>query len=178
MIGHSPSPIHVCMSGRNDNPPHRRGRIVLDRYRAGHIFWMPAASTWLNVDKPRPFTLATACTREAAGTLVYGSTQLTERRYGAACIGVDPVRAGVNRNHLRHARTSIRVSCSSSGTTRSRRTPAFWAARWPRSGRRCVWHSGSDRVRALVHLRPLDREGAVSSCSVRTWLTTSAPLSR
>jgi hypothetical protein len=70
-------------------------------FRAGHLFWMPAGSTWLNQDKPRPFALATRCTVDELGTLVYGSTQETEKRSGAACIPVAPARQGLNRNGLR-----------------------------------------------------------------------------
>jgi hypothetical protein len=81
-----------------------------DQYRgpaerkAGHIFWMPAGATWLNRDKPRPFALVTRSAPGALATLVYGSTRDTERRAGAACIEVAPIREGLNRNRLR-ART-------------------------------------------------------------------------
>lgn len=54
----------------------------------------------MNQGKPRPFTLATACDPVTRGTLVYGSTQDTERRAGAACIQIDPRRLGLNRNGL------------------------------------------------------------------------------
>jgi hypothetical protein len=70
-------------------------------FRAGHLFWIPAGSTWLNQDKPRPFVLATPCAAGELGTLVYGSTQETEKSAGAACIAVAPVRQGLNRNGLR-----------------------------------------------------------------------------
>jgi hypothetical protein len=70
-------------------------------FRAGQLFWMPAGSTWLNQDKPRPFALATRCTVDELGTLVYGSTQKTERSSGAASIAVAPARLGLNRNGLR-----------------------------------------------------------------------------
>lgn len=69
------------------------------RFRPGHVFWLPAGSTWLNRDKPRPFALATSA-NPGSGTLVYGSTRNTERRLGAAWIDVPPIHAGVNRNGL------------------------------------------------------------------------------
>lgn len=62
---------------------------------------MPAGSTWLNRDKPRPFALANQCGEGMPGTLIYGSTQETEKSAGAACVAVAPVREGVNRNGLR-----------------------------------------------------------------------------
>ena len=62
---------------------------------------MPAGSTWLNRDKPRPFALATPCSPGSPASLVYGSTRDTERRCGAAWIDVLPIHAGVNRNGLR-----------------------------------------------------------------------------
>jgi hypothetical protein len=67
-------------------------------FRPGHLFWMPSGSTWLNRDKPRPFVLATPC---GEGTLIYGSTQQTEKRAGAACVVVAPMLEGLNRNRLR-----------------------------------------------------------------------------
>lgn len=70
-------------------------------FRPGHLFWMTAGATWLNQDKPRPFALATPCRENEVGTLVYGSTQGTERSAGAACVGVAPVREGLHRNGLR-----------------------------------------------------------------------------
>lgn len=80
---------------------HRPRPWVLNDFRPGHVFWLSAGTTWLNLDKQRPFVLATACgTRHEPGTLVYGSTQATERQFGAACLEVDPVRAGLNRNGL------------------------------------------------------------------------------
>jgi hypothetical protein len=74
--------------------------LISDVYRAGHLFWMPAGSTWLNWDKPRPFALATASTRGGMGTLVYGSTQETEKSSGAVFVEVAPALRGVNRNSL------------------------------------------------------------------------------
>ncbi|HEX6042259.1 hypothetical protein [Longimicrobium sp.] len=62
---------------------------------------MPAGSTWLNRDKPRPFVLTTAYTPGRLATLVYGSSQETEMRHGAAFIAVEPVPAGLRRNRLR-----------------------------------------------------------------------------
>src|SRR5690349_11954075 len=53
---------------------------------------------------PRPFALATPCDPIERGTLVYGSTQDTELKAGAACTHVDPRWQGLNRNGLR-ART-------------------------------------------------------------------------
>jgi hypothetical protein len=58
----------------------------------------------MNLHKPRPFALATLCNPEVRGTLVYGSTQETEQKCGAAFIEVAPRLDGVNRNGLR-ART-------------------------------------------------------------------------
>jgi hypothetical protein len=78
----------------------RRSTSVTRDFRPGHLFWMPAGATWLNHDKPRPFSLATACVAGSIGTLVYGSTQSTEKIAGAVCIEVSPVREGVNRNGL------------------------------------------------------------------------------
>lgn len=79
---------------------HRPDALVPDTYRPGHVFWMPAGATWVNLDKPRPFVLATACGPQVTGTLIYGSTQETERQLGAACIEVTPSREGLNRNGL------------------------------------------------------------------------------
>src|SRR5687768_11310594 len=79
---------------------HAKG-TVQNAFRPGHLFWMPAGFTWLNRDKPRPFALATPCLTEALGTLVYGSTQETEKSAGGACVEVAPVRQGLNRNGLR-----------------------------------------------------------------------------
>jgi hypothetical protein len=59
---------------------------------------MPPRATWLNRDKPRPFTLADGVPKYA--TLIYGSTQLTEKHAGAACIEVPPRSSGVSRNGL------------------------------------------------------------------------------
>lgn len=68
--------------------------------RQGHVFWLRAGATWLNQDKPRPFALAGTCADPPLATLVYGSTQRTERDAGAASIAVLPVRQGLNRNGL------------------------------------------------------------------------------
>lgn len=73
-------------------------------HRAGQVFWVPAGSTWLNQDKPRPFVLTTPSQPGALGSLAYGSTQQTEMSAGAACVEVAPMREGLNRNGLR-ART-------------------------------------------------------------------------
>lgn len=62
---------------------------------------MAAGSTWLNQDKPRPFVSTTRSSHGTLATLVYGSTQETERRSGAASIEVAPIREGLNRNGLR-----------------------------------------------------------------------------
>jgi hypothetical protein len=70
-------------------------------FKPGHLFWMPAGSTWLNRDKPRPFALASPCAPHALGTLVYGSTQETEKMSGGACIQVQPASLGLHRNGLR-----------------------------------------------------------------------------
>lgn len=78
----------------------RGGGIRLAQYRPGHLFWMPRGTTWLNLDKPRPFVLATSCTIGSLGTLVYGSTRMTEIGAGAASVQITPVRGGVNRNGL------------------------------------------------------------------------------
>jgi hypothetical protein len=77
------------------------GALDLDELRPGHLFWMPPGATWLSRDKARPFALVTPSSPEALATLVYGSTQETERASGAACIEVAPVREGLNRNGLR-----------------------------------------------------------------------------
>jgi hypothetical protein len=61
---------------------------------------MPAGATWLNRDKPRPFVLATPSSERTLGTLVYGSTQETEKAFGAESIQVRPIREGLNRNGL------------------------------------------------------------------------------
>lgn len=61
---------------------------------------MPAGSTWLNRDKARPFALATASAPGALGTLLYGSTQQTEKVHGAAAVEVAPIHTGLNRNGL------------------------------------------------------------------------------
>lgn len=55
----------------------------------------------MNVDKPRPFALATPCSPGARGTLVYGSSQETEKISGASAIEVAPRHTGLNRNGLR-----------------------------------------------------------------------------
>lgn len=68
--------------------------------RQGHVFWFRAGATWLNRDKPRPFALATPHRGSAPATLVYGSTQRTERNAGATNIEVAPIREGLNRNGL------------------------------------------------------------------------------
>lgn len=60
---------------------------------------MRRGATWLNRDKPRPFAVAATLTNNV--TLVYGSTQRTERHSEAACIEVAPRPADVNRNGLR-----------------------------------------------------------------------------
>lgn len=73
---------------------------IEEEFRTGHLFWMPPGSTWLNSGKPQPFTLAMPCRRGTLGTLVYGSTQETEDRFGAARISVAPARAGLGRNGL------------------------------------------------------------------------------
>lgn len=91
------------MAAQNDRSLHPEAPARND-FKPGHLFWMPAGSTWLNRDKPRPFVLATPCSPGALGTLVYGSTQQTEASAGAACLEVAPVREGLNRNGLR-ART-------------------------------------------------------------------------
>lgn len=70
-------------------------------FKAGHLFWMPAGSTWLNRKKPRPFALATPCSRGGLGTLVYGSSQETEERSGAQFVQVAPVAQGLHGNRLR-----------------------------------------------------------------------------
>lgn len=72
--------------------------------RPGHVVWIPRGSTWLTREKSRPFAVVAPCGPEVQGTLVYGSTQETERRSGAAAIAVAPVREGINRNGL-HVRT-------------------------------------------------------------------------
>ena len=83
------------------NPPRRP---KLAAFSAGHVFWLPKGTTWLNREKGRPFALATSCSATSSGTLVYGSTRETERKAGAACVEVTPVTAGVNANGL-EART-------------------------------------------------------------------------
>lgn len=82
-------------------PPSNRRRFPSVHFRPGHVFWMSRGATWLNRDKPRPFVLITNCSSGAPGTLVYGSTQQTEARSGAACVHVEPRSGGVNRNGLR-----------------------------------------------------------------------------
>lgn len=84
--------------------PSRRNDASASDYKPGHLVWMPAGSTWLNRDKPRPFALARRCSPHELATLVYGSTQATERIAGAACVEVAPIREGLHRNGLR-ART-------------------------------------------------------------------------
>src|SRR3954468_17109194 len=84
--------------------PRRGPEGKLEAFRAGHVFLMPPGATWLNHDKPRPFVLASACTPSRLGTMVYGSTQETERQWSAAHVEVRPNPAGVNANGLR-ART-------------------------------------------------------------------------
>jgi hypothetical protein len=88
------------MSSQNDQsrPPTPGSPGI---FRPGHLFWMSAGSTWLNRDKPRPFALATASGKGTVGTLIYGSTQETEKSAGAACFAVAPVREGLHRNGLR-----------------------------------------------------------------------------
>jgi hypothetical protein len=86
------------MAAQN-NPFRRSWDTTRHAFKPGHLFWMPAGATWLNLDKPRPFALA-AQSGEAA-TLIYGSTQETEKSAGAACVEVAPVRDGLNRNALR-----------------------------------------------------------------------------
>lgn len=73
---------------------------VRQAFRPGHLFWMPAGSTWLNRDKPRPFALATPSRDGSLGTLVYGSSQEAEKSSGAAYLEVAPASQGVNRNGL------------------------------------------------------------------------------
>ena len=86
------------MAAQND--PSRRSRDIAGHaIKPGHLFWMPAGATWLNRDKPRPFVLASQSGELA--TLVYGSTQETEKSAGAACVEVAPVLHGLNRNALR-----------------------------------------------------------------------------
>jgi hypothetical protein len=77
------------------------GHLKLNQFRPGHIFWMAAGATWLNRVKPRPFALATFCSPAAPGTLIYGSTQETEKKSGAAWIEIVPIVTGLNRNGLR-----------------------------------------------------------------------------
>jgi hypothetical protein len=89
------------MAAHND-PFRRSVDTPRHAFKPGHLFWMPAGATWLNRDKPRPFVLASRSGE--ATTLVYGSTQETEKSAGAACVEVAPVRDGLNRNALR-ART-------------------------------------------------------------------------
>ncbi|HEX8830149.1 MAG TPA: hypothetical protein VF705_03230 [Longimicrobium sp.] len=79
-------------------------RPKLDAFRAGQVFVLERDATWLNADKPRPFVLATDCAPNLFGTLIYGSTQKTERAASAACVEVLPRPFGVNANGLR-ART-------------------------------------------------------------------------
>jgi hypothetical protein len=71
---------------------------------------MPAGATWLNRDKPRPFVLATPSSERTLGTLVYGSTQETEKGFGAEWVQVRPVREGLNRNGL------LKTTCFYPGT--------------------------------------------------------------
>jgi hypothetical protein len=78
----------------------RRRLLRLPEFRPGHVFWFPRGSTWLNRDKPRPFTLATSCSAGQLGTLIYGTTRRTEAEFGATCFEIDPSREGVNRNGL------------------------------------------------------------------------------
>jgi hypothetical protein len=78
--------------------PHRQG--ASGEFPPGQVFWLPPGATWLNQDKSRPFALATACSPARRGTLVYGSTQDTARKAGAASIEVAPNRNGLNRNGL------------------------------------------------------------------------------
>ena len=73
----------------------------LDEFRAGHIFLLPEGATWLNHDKPRPFALASTCCPLQLGSMVYGSTRETERRWNTVCVEVRPNPAGVNANGLR-----------------------------------------------------------------------------
>lgn len=75
--------------------------LFLTEYRPGHVFWLPPGRTWMNLEKPRPFALATWCSPGVRGTLVYGSTRETEKKSGAASIHVTPRHDGVNRNGLR-----------------------------------------------------------------------------
>ncbi|HET7232602.1 MAG TPA: hypothetical protein VFJ16_21510 [Longimicrobium sp.] len=75
-------------------------RQVPNALHAGHIFRLPKGATWLNRDKPRPFVLSTDCTPSQLGTMVYGTTQETERLFAAGCIEVAPMRAGLNANGL------------------------------------------------------------------------------
>jgi len=63
---------------------------------------MPRGAMWLNRDKARPYVLATECRSRMFGTLLYGSTQETERAAGSASIEVRPRPFGVNANGLQH----------------------------------------------------------------------------
>jgi hypothetical protein len=92
---HNPSPVE---HDRAEKWVPRSG--AADAFKPGHLFWMPAGSTWMNQDKPRPFALATPCSARELGTLVYGSTQETEKSEGAAFFAVAPARAGLSRNRL------------------------------------------------------------------------------
>lgn len=85
------------MTSWKHGPAHRVGH---SHRRAGQVFWLDAGATWMNQDKPRPFVLANAYSPDLPATLVYGSTQETEKRIGAACVEVNPVAGGVNRNGL------------------------------------------------------------------------------
>jgi hypothetical protein len=84
-------------------PPHfpRRGSPPkLAAFRAGHVFIMEEGATWLNLDKSRPFALASGCTMSQMGVLTYGSTRETERYAGASSVEVKPSGAGINANGL------------------------------------------------------------------------------
>lgn len=87
-----------------NNGIRRSNARVPNAFRPGHLLWMPAGSTWLNREKPRPFVLTTSADQNTLGTLVYGSTQETEKLSGAAYVEVAPAPHGLNRNGL-HRRT-------------------------------------------------------------------------
>lgn len=71
-----------------------------DEFRPGDVMWLPSDATWLNRGKSRPFALANRCSPSRRGTLVFGSTQATEKAAGAACAEVMPVPQGINKNGL------------------------------------------------------------------------------
>lgn len=87
------------MSAQNNQIGHP-GVAERHTFRPGHVFWLPPGTTWLNRDKPRPFALTTPSATGALGTLVYGSSQETEKRSGATAVEIAPVLKGLNRNGL------------------------------------------------------------------------------